>query len=47
MPQVIQDAERERILRSVTAVSFDKPVGYLPLDTITDILGLDPEELAA
>ena len=47
MPHVIQEAERERILRSILAVSSDKPIGYLPLSTITSILGLDPAELAA
>ena len=40
------DAERSAILSSLTQVGSAKPVGYLPLDTIRDILQMDPHTLA-
>jgi hypothetical protein len=36
-----------RIRRSLTVVGPNKAIGYLPLYTIIDILGADPEDLIA
>jgi hypothetical protein len=40
------DAERNTILSSLTQVGPTKPVGYLPLYTICDVLQMDPYALA-
>ncbi len=36
----------ESILRDIKEVGSNKPLGYLPLDTITDLCKEDPEKLA-
>lgn len=43
----VPDDMRERILRNLTGVGPAKPIGYLPLYTIGDVLGADPARLAA
>jgi hypothetical protein len=40
------DAERNTILSSLTQVGPTKPVGYLPLYVIRDVLQMDPYALA-
>ena len=40
------DAERTVILRSLTQVGSAKPIGYLPLYTIRDVLQMDAHALA-
>ena len=40
------DAERSTILSSLTQVGPAKPIGYLPLYTIRDVLQMDPHALA-
>ena len=45
MPILIE--ERERILESLRAVGPDKPIGYLPRYTISDILGMRENTLIA
>jgi hypothetical protein len=40
------DAERSGILRSVAQIGPAKPIGYLPLYTIRDILKMEPHALA-
>jgi hypothetical protein len=44
-PDLREDEQRD-ILRSVTDVGRSKPVGYLPLATIRDVLQLDPKVVA-
>lgn len=39
--------DRERLLCDLTQVGLSKPVGYLPLYTIRDLLKLAPEDIAA
>jgi hypothetical protein len=39
-------AARSAILRSLTQVGPAKPIGYLPLRTIRDVLQMDPHALA-
>jgi hypothetical protein len=41
-----RDAERSAILRNLTQVGPPKPIGYLPLHTIRNILQMDPCALA-
>ncbi len=40
-------AERQFLLRSLTRVGPEKPVGYLPLYTLTEFAEADPDRLAA
>lgn len=41
----LSDDERAQILRSLSGVGISKSVGYLPLNTVTSILGIDVEVL--
>jgi hypothetical protein len=45
-PQPSED-ERRSMLRDLTEVGPSKPVGYLPLYTIKDLIQLSPKALAA
>src|SRR5215475_15344561 len=45
MRNMTDDAERNSILSSLTQVGPTKPVGYLPLYTIRDVLQMDPYAL--
>jgi hypothetical protein len=40
-------AEREFLLRSISLVGPEKPVGYLPLYTLRDFAMVEPEDVAA
>ena len=40
-------AERQFLLRSLTRVGPEKPVGYLPLYTLTEFAEADPDRFAA
>jgi hypothetical protein len=42
-----QPSEAEWLLRSLSKVGPNKPVGYLPLYTLTDVAQLAPESIAA
>ena len=42
-----QPSEPEWLLRSLSRVGPNKPVGYLPLYTLTDVAQLAPERVAA
>lgn len=39
------ELDRQRVLDSIKKVGPDKPVGYLPVDSITNYCGVDPEDL--
>lgn len=43
--RTISNAERSAILSSLIQVGPSKPIGYLPLYTIRDVLQMDPDTL--
>jgi hypothetical protein len=43
----VAEHARQNVLRSLTEVGPSKPVSYLPLQTVMDILRLSPEAVAA
>jgi len=41
-----QEPEKIKLLKDLYQVGPEKPLGYLPLDTLTDVCHVNPDELA-
>jgi hypothetical protein len=41
----VDDTLKDALLRSLQQVGPAKPVGYLPLSTVSDVLGLEVDDL--